>query len=220
MSRTQLDLATEVLAVAREMNARGINAGMSGNVSARLDDDHMLITPSGMAYEAITPNHMVKLRLADGDWQGEWKPSSEWRFHAAIYQARSDRSAVVHVHSRAATALACLHRDIPPFHYMVAMAGGHRIPCVGYATYGTQALSDQVLSAVGNVDACLMANHGMLALGEDLSGALSLAVEVEQLAACYLDCLKVGEPVLLPAEEMDRVLQKFRGYGRHAQTAE
>lgn len=210
-------LAQAVIDTAMAMNRLGLNAGMSGNVSARLDVNNMLITPSGMAYEALGPADIPQTRLDDGAFDGRYKPSSEWRFHADIYRLRSDLGAVVHVHSRAATALACLHRDIPPFHYMVAMAGGHRIPCVGYATFGSQELSEQVLTAVSKVDACLMANHGMLACGSDLSAALALALEVEHLAAVYLDCLAVGDPVLLEAAEMDRVLEKFKGYGRHAQ---
>ena len=150
----------------------------------------------------------------DGEARGSLLPSSEWRFHRDIYVARADAHAIVHTHAPFATSLACLHRGIPPFHYMVAVAGGNDIRCAPYATFGTQELSDHALAALAGRDACLLANHGMIALGASLAKALALAVEVETLAEMYWRALQIGEPVLLSDAEMDVVLEKFRTYGQ------
>src|SRR5690606_32243081 len=192
------------------------NQGTSGNASARWQDG-LLITPSGVDYEAMRPGDVVFLR-ADGSWDGPLRPSSEWCFHRDIMAARPEVGAILHAHSPYATTLACLGRAIPAFHYMVAVAGGDSIRCAPYATFGSQALSDHALAALEGRKACLLANHGMVALGEDVAAALRLAVEGETLAAQYWRCLQVGEPNLLPAAEMERVLQKFRSYGSQAQT--
>lgn len=145
-------------------------------------------------------------------------PSSEWRMHLDIYRARCEADAVVHVHSSYATTLACLPAiqaaGIPAFHYMIAVAGGHDIRCARYATFGTQALSDAALAALADRRACLLANHGQIALGADLPQALSIALEVETLSRQYLQALQVGSPVVLSDEEMRRVLEAFARYGR------
>jgi L-fuculose-phosphate aldolase len=209
-------LREEVIATALAMNAAGINRGKSGNVSLRLRDgdfDGFLVTPSGLPYADTKPEDIVAVTLA-GDAHGSRMPSSEWRFHRDIYRARDDASAIVHAHSPFATSLACLRRGIPAFHYMVAVAGGPDIRCAPYATFGTQALSDHAVAALAERKACLLANHGMIATGTSLSAALALAVEVETLAEMYWRALQVGEPVLLPAEEMATVLAKFATYGQ------
>lgn len=205
-------LREAVADAARRLNLLGINQGTSGNVSARAGKD-VLITPTGVAYDAITAADIVAMDL-DGGHEGPLAPSSEWRIHRDILAARPDAGAVVHAHPPFCTALAAHRRGIPPFHYMVAKAGGSRIDCAAYATYGTQALSDNVMAALGGRRACLMANHGMVALGADPPAALALAVEVEALAAQYLRALHLGEPALLSEEEMLRVLEKFETYGR------
>jgi L-fuculose-phosphate aldolase len=201
----------QLVETAVAMNRRGINQGTSGNLSVRREDG-MLITPSGMAYSTLEPDDIV---LVDGAGQhhGPRLPSSEWRIHHDIYRARPDAAAVLHAHPRDCAALACLREPIPAFHYMVAVAGGRDIRCAPYATFGSQALSDHVLEALKDRQACLMANHGLLCLGQGLDQALALAIEVEQLAGTYLRCLAVGKPVILDDEEMDRVLLKFRTYG-------
>jgi L-fuculose-phosphate aldolase len=209
------DLRQELIAAAREMNRSGLNRGTSGNLSVR-SGDGMLITPSGLPYDTLGEDDIVY--LADGgDEQpnstGQRKPSSEWRIHRDVYRARPDALAILHAHPAYSMALACLRRPLPAFHYMVAVAGGRDIRCAEYATFGSQALSDHVLQALKNRRACLMANHGIIALARDLAGALSLALEIEQLACSYLQCLAAGEPVLLDDAEMDRVLEKFRTYG-------
>jgi len=206
-------LREQLIATALEMNSSGINQGTSGNLSVR-HDGGMLITPSGVPYEHLDSGDIVWVNCSDGSWKNKRKPSSEWRIHRDVYLAREDARAILHAHPVHATALACLQREIPAFHYMVAVAGGRNIRCAPYATFGSQALSDNALAALEGRTACLMANHGLLCLANDLSGALALAVEVEALAATYLQCLSAGEPVILDDEEMDRVLEKFKTYGQ------
>jgi L-fuculose-phosphate aldolase len=213
---TETAARTSVIAVAREMSRLGLSPGRSGNVSRRWRDG-MLITPSGMAYDAIGPKDVV---FVDGEGTGaagQRKPSSEWRFHLAAYEARLDRHAVVHTHSLNATVLACARISIPAFHYMVAAAGGADIPCVPYATFGTEELSKHVADGLRDRDACLLANHGQIAIGETLASALELAANVEVLAEQYYKVLTLGKPHILDAAEMARVLEKFKGYGQKAQ---
>ncbi len=208
-------LRETVLATARAMNGAGINRGKSGNVSARLlrdGFDGFLVTPSAIPYDRIAPADIVAMSLA-GEAQGARAPSTEWRFHRDIYANRPEAQAIVHAHAPFATSLACLRRGIPPFHYMVAVAGGTDIRCAPYATFGTQALSDHALAALDGRRACLLANHGMIAFGRSLDAALALAVEVETLAEMYWRALQVGEPVLLSADEMGEALAQFAGYG-------
>jgi L-fuculose-phosphate aldolase len=205
-------LRKQVIATALEMNALRLNRGKSGNVSARIDDA-FLVTPSGLAYESMQPGDVVAMKQ-DGTSQGPRLPSSEWRFHRDIYAARREVGAIVHAHSPFATSIACLGRDIPPFHYMIAVAGGKNIRCGAYATFGTQQLSDHALRALEGRKACLLANHGMIAVGTSLSAALALAVEVEALAEQYWRALQIGTPNLLPDAEMAVVLEKFRTYGQ------
>lgn len=213
-------LRNQVIATARAMNASGINQGTSGNVSVRTagpgsEVPEFLITPTATRYDDLTPESIVLMQgdtVVAASASAVAKPSSEWRFHHDIYRARPDVMAVVHTHSKHATALACQRRSIPAFHYMVAVAGGVDIPCSGYATYGTQALSDLVLTALAGRKACLMANHGVVATGATALAALDLAIEVENLAATYLLACQGGEPVLLSNAEMALVLEKFAGY--------
>lgn len=212
------ELREAVIATALAMNGAGINRGKSGNVSARLlreGFDGYLVTPSGLPYADTRPADIVAMTL-DGDIHGDRVPSSEWRFHRDIYASRSDAAAIVHTHAPFATSLACLHRGIPAFHYMVAVAGGADIRCAPYATFGTQELSDHALAALADRNACLLANHGMIALGASLARALALAIEVETLAEMYWRTLQIGEPVLLSSTEMAIVLGKFATYGQPA----
>ena len=208
-------LAATVLATARAMNASGINRGSAGNVSARCapGDGSFLVTPTGMAYAACAADDMVKVG-ADGKASGRRKPSSEWRFHRDIYAARPEAGAVVHTHSPFATALACQEQGIPAFHYMVARFGAADVRCAGYATFGTQELSDAIIRAMEGRNACLMAHHGMVVFGRDCEQALALAVELETLCEQYWRVLQLGAPKLLSDEEMQRVLVKFAGYGQ------
>lgn len=210
---SEADLRREIIAASLKMNALGINRGKSGNVSARIEDG-FLITPTGLAYESTHPEDVVAMTL-DGESRGPRLPSSEWRFHRDIYAARAEIGAIVHAHSTFATTLACLGRDIPAFHYMIAVAGGKDIRCAPYATFGTQTLSDLALRALAGRKACLLANHGMIAVGSTLTDTLALAVEVEALAEQYWRALQIGEPNLLSEAEMDVVLAKFASYGQN-----
>ncbi len=205
-------LREAMIATARKMNASGLNQGTSGNLGVRVEGG-FLLTPTGMDYDALVPDDLVFMRF-DGSHEGRRRPSSEWRFHRDILAARPDVGAVLHAHSMFCTTLACLRRGIPAFHYMVAMAGGPDVRCAPYATFGTEELSRNALAALEGRKACLLANHGMLALGKDLPGAFKLAVEVETLAAMYWRALQVGEPVILDGAEMERVLEKFKTYGQ------
>lgn len=206
-----------LLATARKLCALGLNRGTSGNASVR-DGNGFLVTPSGMAVEAMTPRDMVAMDFA-GNAHGERKPSSEWRFHRDILQARTGAGAVIHTHATFATTLSCLRRDIPPFHYMIAVAGGASIRCAPYALFGSQALSDEALQALQDRNACLLANHGMIAVGADLDQALALAVEVETLCEQYWRARQVGEPHLLTQQEMAEVFEQFKGYGSWGKSA-
>ncbi|WP_018994962.1 MULTISPECIES: L-fuculose-phosphate aldolase [unclassified Thioalkalivibrio] len=207
----ELALRQAIIDTALETNRRGLNQGTSGNVSARLGDG-MLITPSGVPYEALRPEDLVSVD-AQGRWPDHQKPSSEWHFHRAILKARPELNAVVHVHSIYASVVAIQGRDIPALHYMVAAAGGNSIRCAPYATFGTEQLSGNAVEALHDRLACLLANHGMIATGPDLARALWLTQEVELLAQQYVLSLQIGGPQLLGDDEMARVLEKFRDYG-------
>lgn len=205
-----------IVRTALQMERLGINQGTSGNVSARCGDG-LLITPSGVPAAQLRPEGIVWLPLDvmdDADVLRTERPSSEWRFHRDILRARSEIHAVVHTHSNAATAIAIHARDIPAHHYMVAAAGGNSIRCAPYATFGSQALSDHALAALRERRACLLAHHGVIALGTDLAQALWLANEVEVLARQYLLACQLGPPPILSDSDIDEVLKKFRHYGR------
>ena len=219
---TEHGLRSAVIATALAMNAHGINRGKSGNVSARWRAegfDGFVVTPTGLAYDQAAPEDIVPVTL-EGQARGARLPSSEWRFHRDIYHARPETNAVVHAHAPFATTLACHSRGIPAFHYMVAVAGGRDIRCAPYATFGTQALSDGVVAALDGRRACLLAHHGMIAVGASLPDALALAVEVETLAEVYWRTLSLGEPEVLTDAEMDVVLEKFATYGQPQRTPE
>ncbi len=205
-----------ILEAAQAMSRMGLSPGRSGNVSCRFGDG-MLITPSGLPYDSLTVDDIVFVS-ADGEVPaGQRTPSSEWLFHLAAYAARPDRGGIVHTHSMHATVLACAHRPIPAFHYMVAVAGGVDIPCVPYATFGTKKLARLVAKGLRKRDACLMANHGQIAIGATPAKALKLAAEVETLAEQYFKVLCLGRPHVLHDDEMAVVLEKFKGYGQNAQ---
>lgn len=219
LSAEERRVRTEVIETAKRMSAIGLTPGRSGNVSVRWRDG-MLITPSGMTYDALTPADIVYVE-ADGTVpDGARKPSSEWQFHLSALGARPDLDAVVHAHSENAVALACRHEPIPAFHYMVAVAGGIDIPCVPYATFGTKKLARYVAQGLVDRDAVLMANHGQIAMGNSLSAALELASEVETLAAQYVKVLTLGKPKLVSEKNMQAVLLRFKTYGQNAQSAD
>jgi L-fuculose-phosphate aldolase len=193
------------------MNALGINQGTSGNISLR-HDAGMLVTPTSVPYEIMQPEQIVFMGF-DGSFDSSQRPSSEWRFHLDILRARPEVNAVVHAHPPYATTLAIMGREIPPVHYMVAVAGGDSIRCAPYATFGTEELSRHAVSALEDRLACLLAHHGMIAIGPSLPKAMWLAVEVETLARQYHGCLQIGTPPLLSKAEIQNVLSRMAGYG-------
>ncbi len=210
------ELRRQLIETACRMAPANLNRGSAGNLSVRTREnglDGYLITPSGMDYEVLVPEDIVFMRL-DGTPDGRRKPSSEWRFHHDIYAARPDAGAILHAHSPFATSLACLRRDIPPFHYMIARFGGDTIRCADYATFGSQALSDNALVALRDRCACLLANHCLLVFGKTLAQLFALAVEFEALCEQYWRASQLGQPVLLDPDEMATVQAKFASYGQ------
>ena len=206
----------QLLEITKKLSTIGLNRGTSGNVSVRYQDG-FLITPSGMAAENMTHDDMVWMDFAGNikaDVKNKHPPSSEWRFHHDILQAYPEVNAVIHTHSMFASTLSTMRRDIPAFHYMIALAGGDSIRCAPYALFGSQALSDCALAALKDRKACLLANHGMIAIASDLEKTLSITVEVETLCEQYLRALQVGEPHILSQQEMLDVIEKFKNYGQ------
>lgn len=210
---SEQSLRQQLVDTARQLNSSGLSPGKSGNLSLR-NGDQVLITPSAVDYAALTTDDIVALSLQGDRIAGDRPPSSEWPFHCALYRERSDISAVVHAHARHATALACCGRDIPAFHYMVAVAGGKRIPLAPYALFGSEQLSKQVVDTLSGYRACLLANHGLVAVGDSLASAFALAGEVEELAAQYCLSLAIGPVQLLSDAQMDAVVERFKHYGR------
>jgi len=205
----------DIIAVAQALDDAGLVPNKSGNVSCR-SAGGFLITPAGVPYADLVPAGIVELPVHGAPGPSGPRPSSEWRMHAAIYAARPDVAAVVHTHSPRATALACAGRGIPPFHYMIALAGGD-VRCMPYATFGTAELAAAAVRGLDGRRATLLSNHGVLAVGASLRAAHSVAVEVENLAVQYLAMLAADlEPVLLGEEELRRVIDKFSDYGRLA----
>jgi L-fuculose-phosphate aldolase len=207
MTETDLTLRRQMVQTCRKMNETGINQGTAGNLSVR-HGDGFLITPSSLPYDGMEPEDLVEMGW-DGSYAGR-RPSSEWRFHRDILKARPDVNVVLHCHSAFATSVACHHRTIPAFHYMVGVMGGNTLRCARYATFGTQALSDAAIEALEGRMACLLGQHGQISLGTTLEGALWMAVEVETLARMYVQALALGEPPVLPDDEMDRVIAQMQ----------
>jgi L-fuculose-phosphate aldolase len=206
------DPRTQLIATARALQPAGLNKGTAGNVSVRAGDG-FYITPTGMAYTDLREDD-IPLMALDGSHVGKRKPSSEWRFHCDLYASRPEVGAVLHAHSPFAVSLACLRLEIPPFHYMIARFGGDSIRCADYAIFGSKMLSTVALQAMAGRKGCLLANHGMLVAGRDLTEALALAVELEELCEQYWRACQLGNPVLLSAGEMTEVLEQFKSYGQ------
>jgi L-fuculose-phosphate aldolase len=216
MTETERSLRQSIIDTCLALDARGLNQGTSGNISLRVDPADpfagFLLTPTSIPYATMQPEDLVHVAL-DGTVTGRARPSSELPFHLAIMRARRDAAAIIHTHSTHATAVACLRRPIPGLHYLVTLFGGHDLRCADYATFGTDELSLNILRALTARRAALLANHGLIVLGRDLAQALTLTTEAEQLARLYLLALSAGDPIILPPEELDRVLHKFTTYG-------
>ncbi|HTR11840.1 MAG TPA: class II aldolase/adducin family protein [Roseiarcus sp.] len=214
MTKDEKALRQAIVAKARWMNSSGLNQGTSGNISAR-HKDVMLITPSATAYDAMTPDMIAAMPLQDkyGDWEGPLKPSTEWRFHLDIMKARPDVGGIVHTHSTYATVLGIARKEIPAVHYMIAAFGGPTIRCACYARYGTKELSDYVLKALEGRSGCLLANHGMIAIGGNLDKAMWLAVELETISRQYYLASVLGNPHILTDAQIAETAQGFSTYG-------
>lgn len=216
------DAREQLLNISQQLCRLGLNRGTSGNVSVRVSNEAglsgFLITPSGMAAEQMNAADMVWMDFS-GNSDGHRQPSSEWRFHLDILQHRPEANVVIHTHSMFATTLSTLRLDIPAFHYMIALAGGDSIRCAPYALFGSQLLSDNAILALQNRNVCLLANHGMIAIGETLEKTLNITQEAEALCEQYLRALQVGKPYILTQQEMLDVQQKFKGYGAWAKTS-
>lgn len=215
MTHDELALRTELVESCRSMSRLGINKGTAGNISARWDTG-FLISPTGVAYEHLTPEMIVRMNW-DASFEGDLLPSSEWRFHRDILMARTELNAVVHTHSTHATAVSILGLDIPAIHYTIAAAGGSRIRCAPYEVFGSEALARRALQALDGQRACLLQHHGVIAAHVSIARALALAVTVEELAHQYLTLLPLGEPPVLSGEQMAEVIEKFKTYGQQPQ---
>ena len=210
----QTDIRKEMIDTCLRMNAAGLNLGTAGNLSVRIDGG-FLVTPSGISYETMTPGQIVEMDFNER-YYGDTIPSSEWRFHHAILKRRPDANAVLHSHAIHCAILASCRLDIPPVHYMVAVAGGSLIKCSGYAPFGTEALSREALAALGPRNACLLGNHGVITLGATMDQAFALLEEVEYLARHYIGTRLLGCGVTLNEAEMAVVLERFKTYGKQA----
>jgi L-fuculose-phosphate aldolase len=208
-----LALRSELVATARRMSALGLTPGMSGNVSVR-SERGLLVTPSGMPYDELQADDAVQL-AGDGTARpGQRAPTTEWRLHRDILAARSDVNAIVHTHSLFCTCLSMLRRPLPAVHYSIVLANADEVPCADYATFGSAELATHVVAALRGGNACLMANHGMVALGATLPAALRLAAEIETLASQYWHACQLGSPHVLDGAELARVRARFAEYGQ------
>jgi L-fuculose-phosphate aldolase len=215
-AKNEWQLREEIVERCRELNARGLNQGTSGNISARCGEG-FLISPSSFPYELMQAEHVVPMRF-DGSYEGKLKPSSEWRFHLDILVARADVHAVIHAHPMYCTTIAIQGLDIPSLHYMIAVTGRDFVKCAPYATFGTEELSKNAVAALEGGNACLLANHGVIVTGGNLGGAMWLLVETEVLAQQFFNTLQIGGPKLLTPEEMQDVRKAMMGgYGKAKQ---
>ncbi|EGU60583.1 L-fuculose-phosphate aldolase [Vibrio nigripulchritudo ATCC 27043] len=211
IAKNERALRQSIIDACISMNSNGLNQGTSGNISVRYQDG-ILITPTSLPYDEMSAEDIVWMGF-DGVIEGDRVPSTEWRFHIDIMRQKKDVNAIVHAHPTACTTLSIMNRDIPPIHYMVAVAGGYDIRCAEYATFGVKALSNNALKALEGRKACLLAHHGMIATAQSLDKAMWLAIEVEALAKQYLGCLPMGEPPLLSKEEIQNVINRMTNYG-------
>jgi len=212
---TERDVRQDVIDACLEMNANGLNQGTSGNISIR-HEDTLLISPSATPYKQMTPDMIAVMDLTGtmtGEWTGPRKPSTEWRIHWRLMKNREDVTAIVHAHPPYSTSLAILRWSIPSCHYMIAAFGGADVRCAGYATFGSPELADLAIAAIEGRSACLLANHGMVAVGLGIEQAMWRAVELETIARQYYLAMRAGDPVMLTKEQIDDTAEMLAGYG-------
>lgn len=212
MDLDETALRASMIEIVALLEQKGYNQGTTGNVSCRFDRG-LLITPTGARSATLSPQGIVQID-DEGHVVGTGSPSSEWHMHAAILKAFPNVGAVVHTHADACVALSCLRRPIPAFHYMIAGFGGNSVPCADYATFGTPALADSAVRALTGRKACLLANHGMIAVGDTLKTAFDLTAKLETLARQYILACQAGNPVIIADEDMVGVHARYAGYGQ------
>lgn len=210
----RIKMKEEVVHWAKELSARNLTVGTGGNISSfDRSEGLMVITPSGMEYAVLQADDMIVMKLHGDVVEGKWKPSSEWRMHAEVYQRRSDVNGVVHAHSTYATAISCLQQEVPPIHYMVSLAG-ENVPCAPYATFGTQEIASGACDVMANRRAVLLANHGILTAAPTTAQAFHILEEIEQVAKLYCITRSMGNPVVIPNDEMQKMNELFKQYGQ------
>ena len=218
-----IDTKLEVIKFAKKLNNSNLSPLRSGNISIRTtqnDKQGFFITPSGIKYDQLVEDSIVFMELNEKVNEEKINkeginPSSEWRFHQDIYVKKEDAKAIVHAHSTHATAVSAHGKNIPAFHYMIALAGGNDIKCAQYATFGTKELSENIIQALEKRKACLMSNHGQVAFGKNLEEAFELAEEIENICHQYINTIKLGEPKILSFEEMNKILEKTKNYKKN-----
>ena len=210
-------LRLEVAEGARQLLDRGLVRGTSGNLSAR-SGGLVAVTPTGVGYRHLEPEQVTVIDLAGAVVDGRLRPSSEVPMHLAVYRARPDVGAVAHTHSVFATTFAVLGEELPAVHYLLAWAG-RRVRVAPYASYGTPAIARGCVEVLGGDGAVLLANHGVVAVGADVAGALVVAEAVESTAELCWRARLLGTPAVLPDAEMDRVAEALRCYGQPAEEA-
>ncbi len=194
----------------------GLTTGSGGNLSLLVKEENLIvISPSGIDYHDVRADDVVVVDRRGKIVAGHRKPSSEISFHLALYDKRPDISAVVHTHSVYATTMACLHWEIPAVHYLVAFSGD-KVPLAPYATFGSSELAANTVAAIGDYNAVLLANHGLVAVGKSLVESFNVAEEIELVARLYYQTKSLGQPVLVDSAEMERVLEKFETYGQQS----
>ena len=210
-------LASILTETTLKLHEMGLNHGATGNCSCR-DEETFLITPSGVEIEDLSAEKMVRMDFKGNviDSKLNLNPSSEWRFHQDIFSHRKEISAVIHTHSIYASTVSLFNKELPPFHYMIAVAGGDSVRCAPYAMFGTQKLSDNIINALAGRKACLIANHGLVTIGESLEEALQISEEIEHLCHLYIEAKKIGNPNLSTKKEMTEVIERFQTYSRHS----
>ncbi len=206
-------ISSEICKISKLLLRHKLVSGTSGNVSSRTNNG-LLITPSGISNDKLCPEHIIEIDLQGNIIRGHLKPSSEWQMHTEIYLQRPEISSVIHTHSHYCSVISCTQQEIPPFHYMIAVAGGKNIRCAEYATFGSHELSQNAITALKDRTACLLANHGNIAIGGELRETLQLAIEIESLASQYCDLLNIGNAKIIPDKEMDIIIEKFKHYGQ------
>lgn len=199
----------------KKMVENNLTFSTGGNLSIRIDDRSFLITPSGMAYESLKERDLVVMTSEGQILKGDRKPSSEWHMHGAIYDARPEINVLIHTHSPYVSVVSSLGEDLPPISYLIASAGTRTVPLARYETFGTKELGEAAVEAMGDCKAVMLANHGLIAGGDTLAQAFSLAQEIEFCAFMYVTALSTGKKInFIPDDKMDEVIEKFKGYGQ------